>query len=102
MKFFCKGLVCGLVTGMITGAIVVSKNKNLSSKIKEKTEIAERKIADFSSKVKQVFAKNEKKKKEEISACLNDNNCHPFGENNFVTNQNGQNCNCYNNSQSCN
>ena len=59
MDCFCKGTVVGLVTGMVAGAIIVSKNKNLSNMIKEKSDIAGKKISKFASKVKECFTKNE-------------------------------------------
>ena len=87
MDCFCKGTTFGLIAGMLVGAIIVAKNKNLSNMIKEKSEIAGKKISEVANSVKDSFAKKENKQSEN---CHETNNCNC--QNNFVNScgQNGQ------------
>lgn len=42
---FLKGILFGVLVGISSGAIIVSNNKNLSVQIKEKTDIAKKKLS---------------------------------------------------------
>ena len=59
MKNFCSGLLVGTIVGAVTGMVVVAKNKNLSNMIKEKSEIASKKISNFANKIRKSFSENE-------------------------------------------
>ena len=72
MDCFCKGTIVGLITGMVVGAIVVSKNKNLSNMIKEKSEICSKKISKVASKLKDSFSNNDNDSSE---TCHEVNHC---------------------------
>ena len=72
MKYFCKGAICGLIVGGIISSIVVAKNKNLSSSIKEKTDIISKKMAKLTSKIKEGLAKDDKKEEQCFGECVND------------------------------
>ena len=60
MKDFCNGVIWGVLIGTCAGAILVAKNKKLSSKIKEGLDITEDKI---------------KETKQAIEEKLNQENC---------------------------
>lgn len=46
MKNFCEGILWGMLAGVCVGAVIVSKNKKLSKKIREGLEVTEEKIAE--------------------------------------------------------
>lgn len=60
MENFCKGLTWGLAAGMIAGAIIVSKNKNLSSKIRKGLGIAEEKMQEAKEFVEEKIEESKK------------------------------------------
>lgn len=98
MKNFCSGLLVGTIVGAVTGMIVVAKNKNLSNMIKEKSEIATKKISNFAKKVKKSFSENDCNCKcgdgldyQESQMQKNSNN---FGAQNFGS-TNGTNTNTF-------
>lgn len=73
MENFCKGVLFGMLAGSIVGAVVVVKNKKLSSKLKEGLVTAEGKIKEV---------------KESIEDKLNESSCDCGG------NENSESCNC--------
>ena len=50
---FLKGMLLGVIVGASAGAVLVATNKKLSGKVKEKTDIAKKKLSNTLSKIKQ-------------------------------------------------
>ena len=76
MENFCKGLTWGLAAGMVAGAIIVSKNKTLSNKIRRGMGIAEEKMQEAKEFIEE---KIDESKKE--FGCEQDCNCSEYDKN---------------------
>lgn len=58
MECFSKGVLVGMVAGVCIGAIVVAKNKKLSSKINEGLVTAEGKIKELKEDLEDKLSQN--------------------------------------------
>lgn len=75
MENFCKGLIFGVTVGAIMGAVIVAKNKNLSSMVKEKAELVEKKINDVTEKVKEKIEESSENKESSSMSDTNSQSC---------------------------
>lgn len=78
MENFCKGLVLGITAGMIIGAVAVAKNKSLSSMVKQKADMVEKKVSEVSDVIKD---KIEESGKQADCSQSSDSSCGQSGDN---------------------
>ena len=96
MKCFCKGAIVGMIAGSIVTAVAISKDKNFYNMVKDKVDIASKKVSKFTENMKKKIENKikENKEKQEKKEQIHDEIQTTLEQTENYNPCCGNNCNC--------